>query len=274
VSPVNIPDPSGNSKIYYHVYVSAAEDFVLGEFVGKQPYPTAYIAPPSRLRTKKVQETQSSTNTKKSIDLIFSKPFPGLIPVKAARETALVLPERVHTLEEILKRPRPDYFTTTGLFVSGYLDMSIMIQNSTSAHILNLFMYYRGATRFKVMPSSQYATLMVFDKDASLFRATEVRVGAATAPALEFEIPWNEVTWLRPLNSFDCAQDQILYRLNGVAIPSTAPANLLFSVGEDFMMGMVLPPMPFDPAAPLESEQKIDYSESISNSVTLDQFVL
>lgn len=264
VSPVNIPDATGNSIIHYHVYVSAAEDFQFGEFIGLNYRKNGYIAPPL-LRAKKVVEPKEKKTEKKSIELLFKKAFDPLIPAVGSRETALVLPETVSGVEEVLKKPRICLVTNSGTQLNGYMSLDQFGNPGTVLHLLLLFQYYRGAIRYKIVPATdRTATLQWFDFGYSVYRDGDHELVTLTAPCTDIEVPWNEVTYLRNLGSFDCPQDIIVSNSNAIQTEELSGNTIYFSVGEDFMLGGVLPPLPFDATASTELE-KTDLSESVSS---------
>lgn len=267
VNPVNIPDPTGDSTIYMHLYVGAGDDFQLGELVGWSNRQDATPGPPLKKEPRKIKE--EGVIKKKSLEEIFSKPFRPLIPATGSAEVGLVLPEKVTTIEEILKRPRPDMGSATYTSLPFYASPGLYNENSTMSQLLWVFQFYRGGLRYKIMRETPAICRKWFGTSGAGENSSEIIVAAGALAPFDIECPWDSDSFVRPLVT-SCPQDGENVAWSRVALPaSTAKALIYISVAEDFQLGGPLAPwsvLPFNGVPPAEDEEKTDLSESVSSS--------
>lgn len=257
VSPANIPDPGGNSTIYYNVYASAAEDFQLDTYQGFN----------MRQSANWVAGALARPLEKHSLDMAFSKPFVPLIPAVASMEAGLVTPERPHAVEEVLKRfgvffvGDPNGFTP---FVSNVVaDLTPDIGRWS-----RLFQFWRGSLRFKVtpVPDSEFGYLGVNPTPTAVWTPytapgevnpdgspiySNIVAAASVSPPVEFEVPWDCPNWAMScygeFTDYDFPEQAPNFgKLEGDGFAGVIRA----AVGEDFVFGSLVPPPPSNTSAP------------------------
>jgi len=242
VNPVNIPDPTGNSLIYVHMYVAAAEDFRFGEYCGLQIRPNQ--EPLLRKRTvKKIKE--EAEVKKKSMETFFAKPFKPLVPAMGGREVGLVLPEHVTSFVEILKRPTEGYIWN-GISMSLPVTAGGFTPLTTLWWIFRMFNFYRGSFRFKLLANTtglKKAEKQIFPSGGVGTGYTSDIVMHSPDTPLEFEVPWAELSFCTPYwGASVCPQDQEVGSSYAVECSPINPSKTYCSIGEDFMFGGLLTP--------------------------------
>lgn len=285
VNSVSIPDPGGISTIYVNVYVSAAEDMTL---IGYQGF-NLRLAACVTLPTFKKLEAPSGTK-KHSLEEVFSKPFQPLVPAMAQCEEGLVSIETVNTIEEMLKR-----FEPWGQAAAGPLDINLsdghyLFENSkvtNSGQLLTMFKWWRGSVRYKLGPDvflgdekivsyRPFGDMTFADMLGENLYTTLNVCGNQESP-IEFEVPWNYPTYAMYLANID---ESFFFDLGNLSKPTLKsqnplPATNWRAMGEDFLLGQVLPVHSYDfsllpleedenPAAPLQDKGKTRAAESSS----------
>lgn len=258
VNPVNIPTPGGNSKVYFHMWAAGAEDMQLGDFTGYSLRRTGLSLRNKRKgREHIVLETKEKKEIKKkSLEMAFSKPFPSLVPSTGSDEVGFILPEKNGSLEEILKRPNLVGAKATGAYMSYKIQLTDHPADSTQRKILEMFQFYRGAVRLRrvVLPTTRALKIIAGTTPSNVVAYTG---GGANC---DLELPYDDRSPC--IGFYSLPQDEINAYVPLVQMFGPSTENVYFSVGEDFMLGGLLPTTPFDPPGPYEEDSGQESSDS------------
>lgn len=253
LNPVCIPDPGGNSTIYYSIWASAAEDFQFGHFDSYNPKQTSYVPPPSLDFTK--SQILKEVAEKHSMDSAFQKPFPTLVPAMAQVEQGFVFPEQYDSINDLTHRFAWEWW---GIPVSlpTYIPLSPatrQVMGNTPLGVLSkLFQFYRGSQNFKISgPLTETTESQYYFQPGDYSDTGPMRIMfSGKNPTLDVTVPWDEFSYCRPIywtGDIDGAfiEDRVTLWDSYLQIDNTTTPLydrwVFRATGEDFMFGSLGP---------------------------------
>jgi hypothetical protein len=286
LNPVCIPDSTGDSSIYYSIWVACGEDFTLGTFDTWYPRPTSYVAPvslessnqpvkdiedlaeefevpdirPVREKFRPKKTTLRSAYEKHSVMDSFSKPFKALVPANAAAEAGFITPEQYTSIEDLCHRyelcnlntdesaPNVLWRGVTGTYG---------VRTTILEVLATTFQYYRGAFRYKILPHQEDPAFMqayfYYDNANPAFGGPRLHKFASNQPTLDIEIPWDEYSYCRPIvEDFDEDYPVLPASVldNSIYLyrgGAAVQCTTMRAAGEDFVFGSQVPCQYYSP---------------------------
>jgi hypothetical protein len=249
-----IQPTAGVGCIHVNIWVAAAEDLVFVGPLSFDPRTPAGAIEPDEL------ETQSMVAE-------FSKPFPTLAPGIGTMEGGFVAPEHASTVKQLAMRMQQTADVPADSLL--YVGLDFWGTKDFAAAIMQMFRWYRGGLRFKILPVSTGGSLL----DSQFYRVGlssdyDISAGgnlthnfgpqAGTRPDLnpiiDVEIPWMMNTYAYGYYDSDVPTDN---NEDGIYLMCTQetsskpwiPLMMWRGVADDFLYGHPLAPpiVPYTP---------------------------
>jgi len=242
VNPISTAPGTTGCPVDYLIYMAGAEDFQLNRpdgWAANWAVTPAQI-PPAMAVSKKV--------TKKCDPYaVFAKPFPGLVPIKLAKEHGLASSEQILTVVELMRRFEPNQtlaLNTTTVKPIGFDGFS-----ATSWHrrLAWPFLLWRGGTHYKAKcvfaNTLQQCNVQINSTSGDIPTVGELSIcgvynhvegGAQNSDSTEVYIPYNDLLHCREVTpSLSQLPDPDTVSFTTVALAHT----LWMAVGDDFTLG-------------------------------------
>lgn len=300
VDPLVQPTLAASATIYCNIWVSAAEDMVLKDFLGYDPRRTAaFVPPPEEKLTRReralailAKNSERKELTKQSMDEIFAKPFDGIIPAVATMEAGLISTEHASTIEELCTRMRQCSPSAAYSDIWDDGPFEDFYQGDHFSTIAQNFRMYRGATRWRVQRPTNYDGTMYIGlsgyytpNDPAMYPAGTRIIGpnavidTMTSFTTEFESPWSWTTFGREIGvgqaprMGDGSKATYIRCYTTESQTFVVPVAIWRAAGDDLEFSNPLPPTTLRAIAPPASKGKEKVNPKIHNEESAQELL-
>jgi hypothetical protein len=279
INPVANASSTVDSRIYFAVYMSGAEDFEvqrpveLWEDYGDG---TDDEAPSVRKNKKGLKlEAQMSVTESSDMRAVFRKTFEPLVPATTCIPKQIQMGESIDSWSELMKR-YTQQLDLTAISNTTYDPWTWTVTTGSRpsqwTRTQRIFLFSRGSVRYKVLPTSNAITYRgtlygfnttqdeTFGYESMLIRGATM-TDTNTRATLELEVPF--YTKYNMMNNDFFAESDYRPQIGLLWYPGTSGALtfngvLLISAGDDFTYGYPSCPLPvqLDAAKALRNQRK------------------
>jgi hypothetical protein len=246
INPAQTTDEVGDSSVFYSIYICGAEDFDLRNYQGLTLRPAENENAPVELgRMVKKQSLKDQ----------FKAKFPSIIPALAGIEAGYSKSESCTNIVELLHIETKATFEANPYPIPNYTSMS-----NQGLWLMRVFQFWRGSLRYRYIKddparvslnTNAYLSSWQPDPLPANWAANMVNPYVLRAPGtgdLAVEVPWQFKNQVIPFQPEVVADDfnwenypaQVIALENGAGY-----TGMYTSVGDDFMLGGLVPPPRF-----------------------------